>query len=203
MQTVANKILNRIKGKGDGFSFTAKDFLDLGTRGAVDMALSTLARSGKIRRIRRGLYDCPSYSELLGSLLAPDFDQIAPAIARKAGIRIQPSGALAANLLGLSEQVPAKIVYLTDGRSRTIRIGSQTITFKQTSPKELLPNEKTALVVHALRFLGKEAITDEIIHKLRKILSPAERKRLLKDAKYTSTWVPDVVRRIAEERHDG
>lgn len=203
MQTVANKMLNRIKGKGNGFSFTAKDFLDLGTRGAVDMALSTLARSGKIRRIRRGLYDCPSYSELLGSLLAPDFDQIAPAIARKAGIRIQPSGALAANLLGLSEQVPAKIVYLTDGRSLTIRIGSQTITFKQTSPKELLPNEKTALVVHALRFLGKEAITDEIIHKLRKILSPAERKRLLKDAKYTSTWVPDVVRRIAEERHDG
>ena len=167
------------------------------------MALSTLARSGKIRRIRRGLYDYPSYSELLGSLLAPDFDQVAHAIARKAGIRIQPSGALAANLLGLSEQVPAKIVYLTDGRSRTIRIGSQTITFKQTSPKELLPNEKTALVVHALRFLGKEAVTDEIIHKLRKILSPAERKRLLKDAKYTSTWVPDVVRRIAEERPDG
>ena len=203
MQTVANKILNRINGKGDGFSFTAKDFLDLGTRGAVDMALSTLASSGKIRRIRRGLYDYPRYSELLGSLLAPDFDQVAHAMARKAGIRIQPSGALAANLLGLSEQVPAKIVYLTDGRSRTIRIGSQTITFKQTSPKELLPNEKTALVVHALRFLGKEAVTDEIIHKLRKILSPAERKRLLKDAKYTSTWVPDVVRRIAEERPDG
>ena len=203
MQTIANKILNRIKGKGGGFSFTAKDFLDLGARGAVDMALSTLARSGTIRRIRRGLYDSPSYSELLGSLLAPDFDQVAHAIARKAGIRIQPSGALAANLLGLSEQVPAKIVYLTDGRSRTIRIGSQTITFKQTSPKELLPNEKTALVVHALRFLGKEAVTDEIIHKLRKILSPAERKRLLKDAKYTSTWDPDVVRRIAEERPDG
>ena len=203
MQTVANKILNRIKGKGDGFSFTAKDFLDLGTRGAVDMALSTLARSGQIRRISRGLYDYPRHSELLGGLLAPDFDQVADAIARKTGIRIQPSGALAANLLGLSEQVPAKIVYLTDGRSRTIRIGSQTITFKRTSPKELLPNEKTALVVHALRFLGKEAVTDEIIHKLRKILSPAERKRLLKDAKYTSTWVPDVVRRIAEERPDG
>ncbi len=203
MQSIANKIINRIKRNGAGFSFTAKDFLDLGSRGAVDMALSTLARSGKIRRISRGVYDFPRHSELLGGLLAPDFDQIAHAIARKTGIRIQPSGALAANLLGLSEQVPAKIVYLTDGRSRTIRIGSQTITFKQTSPKELLPNEKTALVVHALRFLGKEAITDEVIRKLRKLLSPAERKRLLKDAKYTPTWVPDVVRRIAEERSDG
>ena len=186
-----------------GFAFTARDFLDLGSQGTVFMALSTLARLGKIRRISRGLYDYPRPSELLGGLLAPDFDQVAHAIARKTGIRIQPSGAQAANLLGLSEQVPAKIVYLTDGRSRTIRIGSQTITFKQTSPKELLPNEKTALVVHALRFLGKEAVTDEIIHKLRKILSPAERKRLLKDAKYTSTWVPDVVRRITEDRSDG
>ena len=145
MQSIANKIISRIKRNGAGFSFTAKDFLDLGSRGAVDMALSTLARSGKIRRVSRGVYDYPRHSELLGGLLAPDFDQIAHAIARKTGIRIQPSGALAANLLGLSEQVPAKIVYLTDGRSRTIRIGSQTITFKQTSPKELLPNEKTAL----------------------------------------------------------
>ena len=181
-----------------GFAFTARDFLDLGSQGTVFMALSTLARLGKIRRISRGLYDYPRSSELLGGTLAPDFDQVAHAIARKPGIRIQPSGALAANLLGLSEQVPAKIVYLTDGRSRTM-----TITFKQTSPKELLPDEKTALVVHALRFLGKEAITDEVIHKLRKLLSPAERKRLLKDAKYTSTWVPDVVRRIAKERSDG
>ena len=203
MQSIENKILKRIRHKAKGFSFTAKDFLDLGSRGAVDMALSALTERGKIRRISHGLYDYPKHSELLGGMLAPDFDQVAHAIARRSGIRIQPSGALAANLLGLSEQVPAKIVYLTDGRSRTIRIGSQTITFKQTSPKELLPNEKTALVVHALRFLGKETVTDEIIHKLRKILSPAERKRLLKDAKYTSTWVPDVVRRIAEERPDG
>lgn len=186
-----------------GFAFTARDFLDLGSQGTVFMALSTLARLGKIRRISRGVYDYPRHSELLEGSLAPDFDQVAHAIARKAGIRIQPSGALAANLLGLSEQVPAKILYLTDGRSRTISIGSQTITFKQTSPKELLPNEKTALIVHALRFLGKEAIAVDVIHKLRKLLSPAERKRLLKDAKYTSTWVPDAVRRIAEERPDG
>ena len=91
--------------------------------------------------------------------------------------------------------MPAKIVYLTDGRLRTIHIGSQAITFKRTSPKELLPDKKTALVVHSL--------TDQVNHKLRKILSPAERKRLLREAKYASTWVPEAVRRIAEEPCDG
>ena len=202
MQSVGDKILRRIKGKGMGFAFTAKDFWDIGSRSNVFMALSALAKQGKIRRISRGLYDLPKHSELLGGMLAPDFDQVAHAVARKTGVRIQPSGALAANLLGLSEQVPAKIVYLTDGRSLTIRLGSQTITFKQTSPKELLPNEK-AMVVHALRFLGKEAVTEAVIRKIRKILSPAERKRLLKNAKYTSTWIPDVVRRIAAEPPNG
>ena len=203
MQSLADKIVRRIKGKGIGFAFTAKDFWDIGSRSNVFMALSALAKQGKIRRISRGLYDLPKHSELLGGMLAPDFDQVAHAVARKTGVRIQPSGAQAANLLGLSEQVPAKIVYLTDGRSLTIRIGAQTVTFKQTSPKELLPNEKTAMVVHALRFLGKEAVTDEVIRKIRKILSPAERKRLLKNAKYTSTWIPDVVRRIAAEPPNG
>ena len=203
MQSVADNILTRVKRKGSGYSFTAKDFLDIGTRGSVDMALSTLARSGAIRRVHRGVYDYPKHSALLGGVLAPDFDQVAHAIARKTGIRLQPSGAVAANLLGLSDQVPAKIVYLTDGRSRTIRVGSQTITFQQTSPKELMPNEKTALVVHALRFLGKDSINDKVIRKIRRMLSPAERKRLLKDAKYAATWIPDVARRIANERADG
>ena len=203
MQSIADKVFLRIRRKGRGLAFTAKDFLDLGSRGAVDMALSALAKSKKIRRVRRGLYDYPRHSELLGGLLAPDFDQVARAIARNTGTRVQPSGAVAANLLGLSEQVPAKIVYLTDGRSRTIHIGAQTITLKQTSPKELLPNERTALVVQALRFLGREAVTDDVIRKLRRTLSLAERKRLLKDAKYASTWVPDAVRRIAGEESGG
>ena len=121
MQSVAHKALKRIHNKGSGFSFTAKDFLDLGSRGAVDVALSTLTKQGKIRRISRGLYDYPKHSELLGGMLGPDFDQVAHAIARKSGIRIQPSGALAANLLGLSEQVPAKLVYLTEYRCRRKR----------------------------------------------------------------------------------
>ena len=203
MKSIEDKIVKRIQNKGRGFSFTAKDFLDLGSRGAVDMALSSLARLGKIRRVCRGVYDYPGHSELLGGPLAPEFDQVAHAIARNTGARIQLSGAVAANLLGISEQVPAKILYLTDGLSRTVQIGSQTITFKRTRPKELLPNDKSALVVQALRFLGKEAVTADVIRKLRQALSPSERKRLLKDAMYTSDWVAEVARRIAGEHLDG
>jgi len=203
MKSVADQIVKRVQSKGRSFAFSAKDFLDLGSRGAVDMALSTLAKSGKIRRVLRGVYDYPKYSEFLGKTLAPDFDQVAQAIARKTGTRIQPTGALAANLLGLSTQVPAKVVYLTDGRSRTIRFGTQTIRFQQTSPKELMSNRKIAMVVQALRFLGKESVTDAVIRKIRQILSTAERKRLLKEAKYTSTWLPQVVRKIAGEQPDG
>lgn len=203
MKSVADQIVKRLQGKGRSFAFSAKDFLDLGSRGAVDMALSMLAKSGKIRRVFRGVYDYPKYSELLGKYLAPDFDQVAQAIARKTGTRIQPTGALAANLLGLSTQVPAKVVYLTDGRSRTIKFGTQTIRFQKTSPKELMSNRKIAMVVQALRFLGRESVTDDVIRKIRQILSPAERKRLLKEAKYTSTWLPEVVRKIAGEQPDG
>jgi hypothetical protein len=90
-------------------------------------------------------------------MLATDFVEAAHAIARKTGTRVQPSGAFAADLPGLSAQVPANIPYLPDGLSRAIRVEEQTISFNHTSAKELLPAEKTAMVVHALRFLDKEA----------------------------------------------
>jgi len=203
MISISDQIIRRIRIKGRGFTFTAKDFLDLGKRGAVDVALSFLADSHQIRRVDRGLYDYPRYSELLGEVLAPDFDQVAHAIARKTGIRILPAGAVAANLLGLSDQVPAQIIYLTDGRTRIIEVGGQTITFQKVSPKEILPDGKASLVIQALRFLGKDSIDDKVILKVRQILSPTERKRLLKAARYTATWMPEVVKRIAGEPQDG
>jgi hypothetical protein len=203
MITIADRIVRRIQNKGHGFAFTAKDFLDLGNRGSVDVALSSLAKAGQIRRVCRGVYDYPESGRLLGEKLAPDFDQVAHAIARNTGARIQPSGAVAANLLGLSDQVPAKIVYLTNGLSRSVRVGSQVISFKKTRPKELLPNEMSATVVQALLFLGKSAVNEKLIGKLRRMLTPAQRKRLLKDAKYTSDWVADTVRRIAGDKPRG
>ncbi len=118
MQSIQDKILARIKIKGTGWSFSKNYFYDLGSDGSIRLALMRIEGDGKIRLVCRGIYDCPKYSELLLKTLSPDFDQAAQAIARKSGWTIHPSGAAALNLLGLSTQVPANILYLSDGPRR-------------------------------------------------------------------------------------
>src|SRR5688572_25714469 len=111
-QTMKSQIIARIKRLGPGQPFVAKDFLDIASRGSVDMTLMSLVRERVIRRLRRGLYDIPKVSPSLGTELTPDIDEAARALARRYRWTIVPDGAWAANLLGLSTQVPAKIVYL-------------------------------------------------------------------------------------------
>jgi hypothetical protein len=200
MQTMKDQILARIKRLGDGRAFSAKDFLDIASRGTTDMALSGLARSGAIRRVRRGLYDMPKLNPALGGKLSPDIDEAARAIARRQRWKIVPDGAWAANLLGLSTQVPAKIIYLTDGPNKEVLIGRRTIHFKHARPKAMAGLEgKFALVVQALRYLGKEGVGPREIETLRAALSPAEKHKLMKDAQFGVDWIYEVAKRIAEK----
>ena len=199
MQSTSDKVLPRIYGHGKGYAFTSKDFLDLADRTAVDQALSRLCSRGVIRRVLRGVYDLPRYHSDFG-YLSPDYRQVAHAIAPKNSIEIQPSSAVAANLFGLSEQVPAKIVYFTNGKSRTVRIGNLTLAFKRVGPKELQRGSNAGvLVVQALRYLRKDRITHQLVDYLRSKLSPSEKKRLLKDARYTEDWIWETVQDIAGE----
>lgn len=131
---IASKIRRRIRGKGRGAIWTASDFSDLGPRTAVDQALSRLADQDIIRRLAQGLYDFPKISPRLGAL-SPSLDAVAGAIARKDGRILQISPARAANQLGLTTQVPAKAVYLTDGPTRTRQIGAQTLELRNASAK--------------------------------------------------------------------
>src|ERR1035437_4974668 len=157
MQTMRDHIVTRIERLGEGKAFSAKDFLDIASRGTIDMTLSALNREGKIRRIRRGLYDMPKVNPKLGGKLSPDIDEAARAIARRQRWKIMPEGAWAANLLGLSTQVPAKIIYLTDGPNNEVPVGRRSIHFKHARPKALAGLEgKFALVVQALRHLGND-----------------------------------------------
>ena len=126
MITVADKILARAKRHGAGWVFSAKHMRDLGARAAIDQALGRLVRDGSLRRLARGLYDLPQVHPVLGPL-SPNPDAVAAAAAEQVGHRLQISPARAANALGLSSQVPAKIVYLTDGSSRKIKAGQQVI----------------------------------------------------------------------------
>jgi hypothetical protein len=126
MRDLTLKVLKRAKAVWLGSAFTPRAFADLGSRAAVDQALSRLSKAGTIRRISRGVYDVPKNHPTLGPL-SPDPDSVARAIADQSGYRLQPTPARAANALGLSSQVPAQIVYLIDGSSRKIKVGNQTI----------------------------------------------------------------------------
>jgi predicted transcriptional regulator of viral defense system len=123
MQTMRDHIVARIDRLSAGKVFSAKDFLDIASRTTIDVTLASLTLDGKIRRVRRGLYDVPKINPALGGKLSPDNDEAARAIARRQRWKIVPEGAWAANLLGLSTQVPAKIVYLTDGPNSEVPIG--------------------------------------------------------------------------------
>jgi hypothetical protein len=182
MQTKHNQIVARIEQLGLGKAFSAKDFLDIASRTMIDVTLASLAQSGKIRRIKRGLYDMPRINAALGGELSPDIDEAAQAIARRQRWKIVPEGAWAANLLGLSTQVPSKITYLTDGPNNEVLIGRRSIHFKHARPKAMAGLEgKFALVVQALRYLGKEGVGAREIETLRRTLSSPEKRRLVKD----------------------
>ncbi len=200
MQTMRNHILKRIERLGPGKAFSAKDFLDIASRTTIDVALAELATDGRIRRIRRGLYDMPKTNPALGGKLSPDIDEAAQAIARRQRWKIVPEGAWAANLLGLSTQVPAKIIYLSDGPSKEVEIGRRSIHFKHARPKAMAGLEgKLALVVQALRHLGKEGVGTREIETLRAKLSPQEKRRLLKDTRFSVDWIYDVAKQLAEK----
>lgn len=201
MQTMKEKVFDRIRRMRPGKTFVAKDFLDIATRGTIDVALAGLVRKGVIRRLRRGLYDKPKANPSLGGMLSPDVDEAARAIARRFRWKIVPAGAWAANLLTLSTQVPAKIVYLTDGPSQTIQIGKRTIRFQHARPQALSGTDGTAaLVVQALRYLGKGGVGKSEIRRLRSILSAADRRKLVRQTRFGVDWIYQTAECIAGER---
>ena len=196
--TLTGKILARIKKKAHGWIFTPADFLDLGTPHAVGMGLLRLERLGTIRRLARGLYEIPRHHPHIG-LLSPSPDAIAHALAGRDRLQIQPSGAYAANLLGLSEQVPAQITYLTDASPRKVTIGNQTIFLLKASTRRMAAAGRTSgLVFEALRYLGKAHATMDRVASLRKLLSEKDRQQLLKDLTLAPVWMHPIIRSIAD-----
>jgi hypothetical protein len=199
MQTMKNRILGRIRRFQAGRMFTAKDFLDIASRGTVDVTLSALLRDHVIRRVRRGLYDVPKVNPDLGGRLSPDIDQAARTLARRHRWTIVPEGAWAANLLGLSTQVPAKIIYLSDGPNQKIQLGRRTIHFKHARPHTLGQEQgMTALVIQALRYIGKERLDDALIRRLRSLLPETEKRRLVKAARFGVDWIYETAKKVAE-----
>jgi len=199
MQTMKKKILDRIRRFEPGRAFMAKDFLDIASRGTIDVTLSALIQDHTIRRIRRGLYDIPKVNPDLGGTLSPDIDQVARALARRYRWTIVPEGAWAANLLGVSTQVPAKIIYLSDGPNQKVQLGRRTIHFKHARPHVLGHEEGLpALAIQALRYIGKEGLDGALIQRLRSLLSQTEKHSLVKATRFGPDWIYETSKKVAE-----
>lgn len=188
-KSIANKIISRIYGHGRGWCFTPKYFLDLGSPEAIRISLHRFEKKGVIRRISRGLYEYPKKHHSIG-LLSPDPDKIAQAIEKRDSIHIKPSGAYAANMLGLSDQIPAKIVFLTDGPGRKLRFGNQEILLKKTTPRNLAAYKKgSGKLIQALKFIGKNQITEFHIEHLKRSLDETKKAQLQKDRIFAPEWM--------------
>ena len=195
--SVPDKIMRRVRKGRRGAVFSSSDFLDLGSRSAVDAALSRLVRDQTLRRLAPGLFDYPRTSAFLG-LLAPPVDAVAKALAREGGGRLELDGAAAANALGLSTQVPARSVYLTDGPKRQVRIGRQVVTLKHVSPRFLPAAGKPAgAVFQAVRWLGPDGVTADIVDRLQRSLKPGDKDDLRRLAPSAPSWTRPLLQQIA------
>ena len=190
-------IRDRINQSEIGTVYVAVDFVDISDKTSVNAYLARLVDEGLIRRVLRGVYDKPEYNDFLGEYVAPSPDKVANALARNFGWTIVPCGDTALNLLGLSTQVPAAWVYVSDGTYKEYAYDNTTIQFKRTTNKEVSKlSYKTALTVQALKALGKDKIDDIIINRLSKLLTAEEKKTMLEEAKTATSWVYEYIKLI-------
>jgi len=184
-----DKILFHIHSQGRGWVFSAADFTSNLPRWKIDRSLADLARDGKIRRVMQGLYDYPMYSSILEKEVATSIMKAAEAIARKYGWRLYPTGNMILNYFGLSTQMVAKCIQLSDGPSRTYRVGNREIFFRHIPAKEIGEHLETTLVIHAIKAAGERQITKGFLSALSERYSASEWNRIKKDAAKTTGWI--------------
>lgn len=197
--TVDIQIINRIYGHGKDWVFTPDHFKDIGSRNTIASALKRYKQKGTIRQLARGLYDYPRIDPELG-VIQPSMEALTKALEGRDATRMQPTGAYAANLLGLTTQVPTKIAFLTDGSPRTVQVGNRQITLKQTTPRNMATAGRiSGLVIQALRHLGQQNVNDQIISRLNRRLDADDKAQLLKDVRYAPAWIADIFRQLADK----
>lgn len=194
--SIVEMIKIRILDHGLGWCFTPIHFQDLGSDTAIRKALSRLQKQKFIRRLAKGIYDRPKVHDLLGTI-PPDLTDVAKAIAEKNGVQIQPAGAHAANLVGLSTQVPARMIFLTEGPSKKIKIGNREIIFKKTTNKVMYAaGTREGLVIEAMKNLGKDHIDQIACARIKKILKDSSENEIREKMKFAPAWIRSLVFKI-------
>lgn len=191
--SIEDQIFKKIKDNKRGKIFFPTSFSKLGSEVAIHQALKRLAEKGILLRIAHGIYLYPKTDPELGTLYPP-IDEIAKAIAKRDKARIVPTGVQALNVLGLSTQVPMKVVYLTDGAQRNISIGNQSIKFKKTSPRNLAAKgEISGLVIQALREIGKDNTSADQLRIINELLQKEDPANVRYDAGLAPAWISKIM----------
>jgi hypothetical protein len=199
------RLLDRIASDPEAV-WTPDDFADLGSRAAVDKTLQRLVRSGELRRIDRGLYDRPRWNSLTGRETVPDYRAVIRAVARRDQARVVVDGMTAANDLGLTTAVPARIEVLTDARLKSIKLGNQLIRFKQAAPSRLYWAGRPAMrVVQALHWMQDMLVNDEervrVTAALHRIFADPSQGQAIRDDLHSGLralpiWMQELVRSL-------
>jgi len=195
MQSIEKQIKEKFTEKKRGTLFFPEDFSQIGSSEAVRLALHRLEKQNFIKRVAQGIYVRPELDALIGEL-TPTTEAVAQAIAKRDKIRIVPTGAYAQNALGLSTQLPMKVVFLTDGAPRIIQVGKRTIKFKKTTPKNLMAKGQISrLVIQALKDIGKDKATEKEVVKIIELLKEEDKKHLIHDLQLAPVWIKKIMQK--------
>ena len=182
-----------------GSVFVPVDFAEIADNAKIATTLSRLEAENKIRRIMRGVYDKPEYSEFLGEYISPSPNKVAETIARNFGWTIVPCGDTALNIFGLSTQVPAVWVYVSDGTYKKYSFGNTTIVFKRTTNKDISRlSYKTALVIQSIKALGKDNVDSTVIQKISSFLTQQDKDKMIKEAKISTSWIYEIIKTVCK-----
>ena len=191
------EIRSRIEAAQAGSVFVTSDFADITKTKRISEYLVRLSADNTVKCVMRGLFYKPKYSKLLDEYIAPSPDAVAHALARNYGWTIFPCGDTALNFLGLSTQVPVVWSYVSDGPYKEYSYDYATIKYKHTTNKEVSKlSPKTALVIQALKTLGKDNIRNDTIERIKEKTTPEERKMMLIEAQYATSWVYEAIKTI-------
>lgn len=197
MKSIETKVIERVWGIGRGYAFSQVDFVDLGSRDAIDKSLSRLSKKKQIEKVIRGIYYYPDKSNLTNEIMPVEIQQVAQALSRKFGWRIMLSGETALNILGLSNQILSKYVYMSDGRSKKYEIGNRELIFKKAMLKEAsFKHHDSEIIVQALRSLGLDNVNDEAQDMIRQKMDLSKANLIIRDTKNVTGWIQDCIRRI-------
>jgi RNA-binding protein YhbY len=197
--SIKSRIMSLLTVDNEGQLLFPGDFLQIGSPEAVNMTFSRLAREKKIHRLAKGIYLQPRTHSKLG-VIYPSLEEIARQIATREKVKIRPTGSYALNKLGLSTQVPTKVVFLTDGSSRKIRVGKGTITFKSTTPKKMAARgELTFLAIQAMLTLGEQGVDEKVTNHLVSVLKHEGATQVREGAKSAPVWIARQLYLIADK----